>query len=66
MILSMRPSGIDASPAMYSLRAVSLSLSSAASLGIPPTCSAVRAKTRRALFTFTVVLDPFAPRAEAN
>lgn len=55
MILSMSPSGIDALPTMYPLKAVSLSFNSAASLGIPPTCSAVRAKTRRALFTFTVV-----------
>ena len=55
MILSMSPSGIDFSPTMYPLRTVSLSFSSAASLAIPPTCSAVCAKTRRALFTFTVV-----------
>ena len=58
MILSISPSGIDALPAMYPLKTVSLSFNSAASLGIPPTCSAVRAKTRRALSAFTVVPQP--------
>ena len=55
MISSMSPSGIDSLPTMYRRKAVSLSFNSAASLGIPPTCSAVCAKTRRALFTFTVI-----------
>lgn len=55
MILSMSPSGIDSSPTMYPLKTVSLSFNSAASLGIPPTCSAVRAKTRRGLSTFKVI-----------
>lgn len=55
MTLSMSPSGIDSVPAMYSLKTVSLSLNSAASLGMPPTCSAVCAKTRRALCTVTTV-----------
>jgi hypothetical protein len=67
MILSMSPSGIDSLPAMYPLKRASLTFNSAASLGIPPTCSAVRAKTRRALFTFTVVPQPrFALPREAR
>ena len=55
MILSMSPSGIDSLPTMYLLNTVSLSFNSAASSAIPPTCSAVRAKTRRALSSFTAV-----------
>lgn len=55
MILSMSPSGIDSLPAMYPLKTASLTFNSAASLGIPPSCNAVCAKTRRAPLTFTVV-----------
>ena len=67
MTLSTSPSGIDSLPAMYPLNTASLTSNSAASLGIPPTCSAVCAKTRRALFTFTVVpLNRFDPCGEAS
>ena len=51
MILSMSPSGIDSLPAMYPLKTASLTFNSAASLGTPPSCTAVCAKTRRAPFT---------------